>query len=706
MEKRKCDIVVAVAGNPNVGKSTLFNVLTGKIAHVANWPGVTVERKEGEKTYKGRRICFVDLPGTYGISATSLEEVIAREYIISEEPDVVLVLIDGTAPERTLYLPVQILELTPSVVIAITKSDLIHRTGIHIHVDKLEEKLGVPVVEVSAIQGSGLRELMDAIIAVAEGRRRRKEILKINYRGLEPFISEIEKAVRKYEVLPEYPPRWLAIRLLEGDPRLEEIIKKRGREDFLRKIKNIIDAVKHSIGKEPVELITTARFNFVDSIAREVVVRISVEEKEGVFEKMIKHEIASLFISSLLLISVFSIIFTLNSGFPLNLIFRWLGWDFVAEILETYSIIGLMNRAFNFIAELSVSFLAELNIPYWLISLVSDGVISGVGSILSFLPLIILTFLLLSLLEDSGIAARLAYSYNSLLNKFGLSGRAIYPLVISFGCNVPGVLSSRAALEEEERIQIIISTPFVPCQARLIVILAFVTAYFSSNIIQALVMFAIYLIALGIAMLTSLIIRKFFFGKSEPPIFLLEIPPIHKPSLKVVWWLTWDYSKHFLKKAGVIILSLSMITWFLLNYGPAGIASSPKESFAAIIGNLLTPLLSLYGIPEEKAWMIGFALFQGLIAKEGLIESIAMLQGGNVNVKEALLALQLSPVQAFSLLLLFTLYVPCIPTIASIKQEISENKLMLVAVGFMLTIAIMLSLLVNTLLSFLWVGLR
>ncbi|RLE71557.1 MAG: ferrous iron transport protein B [Thermoprotei archaeon] len=704
MGDKKYNIIVAVAGNPNVGKSTLFNILTGKIAHVANWPGVTVERKEGEKVYKGRKIRFVDLPGTYGISATSLEEVIAREYIISGEPDVVLVLVDGTAPERTLYLPVQILELTPNVVIAITKSDLIHRVGIHIHVDKLEEILKVPVVEVSAIHGSGLRELLDAIIAVAEGRRRRKETLKIDYGGLEPFISEIEKIVRKSEILSEYPPRWLAIRLLEGDPRLEDIIRSRDGEDLLKNVRRVVEAVRRGIGKEPVELITTARFNYVDSVAREVVVRIRIEEKEGIFEKMVKHEVISIFVSSLLLISVFSIIFTLNSGFPLNLIFRLLGWMSIAEMLETYSIIGLMNELFNLLAGFLTQYLTELNTPSWLVSLLADGVISGVGSILSFLPLIILTFFLLSLLEDSGIAARLAYSFNSLLNKFGLSGRAIYPLVISLGCNVPGVLSSRAALEEEERVQIIISTPFVPCQARLIVILAFITTYFSSSIIQALVMFVIYLIALAIAMLTSLIIRRVLYGKSEPPLFLLEIPPIHKPSLKVVWWLTWDYSKHFLKKAGLIILSLSIATWFLLNYGPMGFATSPKDSFAAIIGKILTPFLSLYGISQEKAWMIGFALFQGLIAKEGLIESIAMLQGEGTSIKGALLALELTPVQAFSLLLLFTLYVPCIPTIASIKQEVSENKLVLIAVGLMLSIAIFLSLLVSTLLLWLWAG--
>ncbi len=698
MEERKCDIIVAVAGNPNVGKSTLFNVLTGKIAHVANWPGVTVERKEGERVYKGKKLCFVDLPGTYGISATSLEEVVAREYIISGEPDVVLVLIDGTAPERTLYLPIQILELTPNVVIAITKSDLIHKRGIHIHVDKLEEMLGVPVVEVSAIQGSGLRELLDAIVAVAEGRRGRKEVLKINYDGLEPFITEIEKVIRERGILPEYPPRWLAIRLLEGDPRLEEIIKNKG-EDVLSDIKRIVDAVKFSIGRNPAELVTIARFNYVDSIAREVVVRVKVEEKESFFEKIIQHEVSGIVFSSVFLISVFSIIFTLNSGFPLNLIFHWLGWDALAEVIETYSIIGLMDRIFALIADSLASFLEGLGAPPWLVSLVSDGVISGVGSVLSFLPLLFLTFFMLSLLEDSGIAARLAFSFNSLLNKFGLSGRAIYPVIISFGCNVPGVLSSRAVLEEEERIQLILSIPFVPCQARLIVILAFVTAYFSSSLMQAAVMFTIYLIALGIAMLISLTIRILLFRKSESPIFLLEIPPVHRPSLKVVWWLTWDYSKHFLRKAGIIILSLSVATWFLLNYGPAGFISNPRESFASLIGSSLTPFLSLYGIPEKEAWIIGFALLQGLIAKEGLIESIAMLQGGGSSVKGALLALGLTPVQAFSLLILFTLYVPCIPTIASIKQETGKNKLTLLAIVIMLASALVLSLSVNAVLS-------
>ena len=699
--KEQCDIVVAVAGNPNVGKSTLFNVLTGETARVGNWPGVTVERKEGVRVYKNKKFCFVDLPGTYGISATSLEEIVAREYIISGEPNVVLVLVDGTAPERTLYLPIQILELMPNVVIAVTKADMTHKMGIHIHIDKLEARLGVPVVEVSAIQGSGIRELLEAILAVTGKKRGREKPLRIDYGGLEPIISEVEKIIKKYNILKMYPARWVAIRLLEGDPRLEELIRKSGKADVLAKIKQISSSARQSIGRDLGEIIAVSRFNFVDNLVKEIVVRIAVEEKTKLFEEIFQHEIAGVVFSSLFLVLFFSLVFTINSGFPLDVIFCWLGWKQLAELLASYSLLGLMDEIFSFINATIAQLLESYNVQPWLISLITDGIISGVGSVLSFLPLLIITFFLLSILEDSGLAARLAYSYNSLLSKFGLSGRAIYPIVISFGCNVPGILSSRTALEEEERQQLIFSVPFVPCQARLIVIIAFATAYFSSSVMQALVMFMVYAVSLIVAILTSSLFRRFMFRKKEAPIFLLEIPPIHKPSLKVVWWLTWDYSKHFLRKAGLIILSLSIVTWFLLNHGPSGFTYNPKESYAAILGNFLAYFLSLYGVPKESAWIIGFALIQGFIAKEGLIEAIALLEGGEANVKDALLALGLNPVQAFSLLILFTLYVPCIPTVAAIKQEIGKNSLTLLIILYMFAVAIALSLLVNTILSIL-----
>jgi len=694
------EIIVAVAGNPNVGKSTLFNVLTGETVHVANWPGVTVELKQGIKKYKDKIIRFVDLPGTYGISALSLEETIAREFIVNGKPDVVLVLADSTAPERTLYLPIQILELTPKVVVALTKSDLAHSLGVHIHVDKLEAKLGVPVILVSAIKGYGIRELLDAIIDVAMGKKGRDKPLEVDYNGLEPFIKEIETYIRDSKALANYPKRWAAVRLLEGDSRLEELLEKAGESRILAKIKEIRISIKHSIGKEPSEIAIVSRFNYVDSIVKEVVVRvikhrIVAEELERIFQ----HVVLGPIISLILLFTVFFIIFAINTGFPLNMIFRSIGLAQLAEYVETYNIAGILELAFDELSSGVRAILESYNTAPWIISLITDGVIPGIGSVITFLPLIVLVAFFLSILEDSGIAPRIAIAFNNIFIRFGLTGRAIFPYIISIGCNVPGVLASRASIEEEERAGIIISVPFIPCQARLIVILAFVTAYFKSPVYQAGAIISIYILAFTIALFTALLTRRVMYRKREKPELILEIPPIHRPSLKVVWWLTWDYSKHFLKKAGTIIFLLSVITWYLINYGPTGLVVDPVQSYGGMLGKMLSPLLIPFGINPELSWKTAYALVNGFVAKESLIETIVLLEGGKIDVSNALLALGLSPLQAYSLLVFMTLYVPCLATIAVVYMESRSVKLTLGVTLYMVIIAYILSLIIYHLLS-------
>ena len=698
--KYGCNIVVAVAGNPNVGKSTLFNVLTGEIAHVANWPGVTVERKEGVREFEGRKLCFVDLPGTYGITSASIEEIIAREYIISGEPDVILVLVDSTAPERTLYLPIQILELTPKVVIALTKTDLMHSSGIHVHIDKLESKLGgVPVIPVSAIKGVGLKELLRTLIEVAEGRKGRKEPLKINYGALEPFISEIEEIIKDSKALKNYPIRWAAIRLLEGDERLEEILEKHKELDKLKKIRELKEAIKRSIGKDPQELIITARFNFVDSISREVIVRVKKTSYMHTFEKILQHSILGPITSLFLILIAFLTAFVINTGFPLNIVFSLMGLDGIAEIIESYSLSSIFEEIFTYLSDFVNTILSGIA-PEWITSLICDGVIPGVGAVISFLPLIIMIMFFLALLEDSGIAPRLAVSFNNFFSKFGLSGRALYPLVIGLGCNVPAVMSSRTAIEDEERVQIIFSSPFIPCQARLVVILAFTSAFFKSVIERALVIVSLYIMGILVYLITSLIIRRLLFKIKEAPELIIELPPIHKPNAKVVWWITWDYTKHFLRKAGLIIFTLSIITWFMLNYGPSGQVNDITESYAFIIGKAISPILKPFNMPTETSWKIGFTLFQGFIAKEAVVESIVLLEGGErINVADALRALNINSIQAFTLLLFITLYVPCIATLAVMYAEFRNTKLTILSIVYIIAIAYVISLITYAILT-------
>jgi ferrous iron transport protein B len=341
------DVTVAIVGNPNVGKSTLFNVLTGELAHVSNWPGTTVARKEGVREWMGVRIRFVDLPGIYGLSASTLEEVITREYVVNERPDLIVVLVDATIPERSLYLPIQLLELTPNVVIVFTKVDETSRLGIHIHFDKLEAMLGVPVIPTSAIKGVGIRDLLNTIVELTRSKRKFKELM-INYGGLEPFINEISKIVVSSKVLKPYPTRWVAIRLLEGDKRLEELLMNSNELDILNSVLKVRESVRRSIGRDPSELAIGVRYEFVSSIAKEVVVRV---ERKGGSEELIaevfQKPVLGVLASSLLLLTSFMLIFTVNTGFPLNMIFRFLGLEGLAEFLETYSLSGVLGHAFN-----------------------------------------------------------------------------------------------------------------------------------------------------------------------------------------------------------------------------------------------------------------------------------------------------------------------------------------------------------------------
>ncbi len=693
MKSKDCDIVVALAGNPNVGKSTLFNVLTGETTHVGNWPGVTVELKEGLTEFSGFKICFVDLPGTYGLGATSLEEVVAREFIVTQKPDIVAVLVDATAPERTIFLAIQILELTPNVMLVFTKVDEAHSRGIHIHYDKLEQYLGVPVVPVSSIKGEGIRELLRTITEFNK-RRKRKEALKLDYNGLNYFIEDVKNALSSSKALSIYPPRWAAIRLLEGDERLEELLVKAGEREVLHEVGRVKEAALRSLGMDVAGFMMRARFEFGDSIIKKVVVRARVREKTGV--DVFQRPIAGPLLSVAMLFGVFLTIFSVNTGFPLNIVADFLGMHSLAEELESYSISGLMNSLFTFLSGAVKSAFAS-QLPAWALSLITDGIIAGVGAVLSFFPLILMVFLFLATLEDSGLAPRMAMSFHPIFSKFGLSGRAIYPYLISLGCNVPGVLVSRASLEEQERYEVMFSTPFIPCQARLVVALAFASAISRSPIIQSGVLLLVYGVGIGAALLTSLIIRRAYFKVKSNPELILELPPLHKPKIKVVWWLTWDNTKHFLRKAGLIIFFLSIIIWGLLYLGPDGYLPDKysenffQYSYASELGRAIAPLLKPFGLNDAQAWRVGFALINGFMAKEVILSSLAMLYGKS-NVVGAINALRLTAPQALSILIFITLYVPCMATLAVLYQESRSIKLTVVAVLYMIGVAYLMSL--------------
>jgi len=686
----ECDIVVAVAGNPNVGKSTLFNRLTGELVHVANWPGVTVARSEGRVIFDGRRICFVDLPGTYGLSSTSPEERVARDYIVSGEPDVILVLADALAPERTLYLPVQVLELTSRVIVAFNKIDAAHAAGIHIHVDGFSRELRTPVIAISASTGQGLDELLRIIVEEASQPPRR-EPLTINYGTLEPYIDRLVEMIKPRLRSDEpYPARWIAVKLLEGDEDVEKYVEQHYGQDPVEEALRMAGEYAETYGRPPSETAISSRYSFVDSLVRRHVVRKRVEYKPSRMDEMFLKPVLGPLLSTLILFLILFIAFTVNTGFPLNLVFSYMGYEGIAEALEKYSLSGLLGMLFNMAGNATSSGLSGIA-PDWLTSLIANGIIGGVGAVLSFLPLIMIVYALLGALEDSGLAARIAMSFDSTFRRFGASGKAVFPYILSLGCNVPGVLSTRALEEREERIAVALSVPLVPCQARLVVIMAFASVLFKGGLTQALVVLSIYLLAITLALIVGKAIRALLLGKKEPPELLLEIPPIHNPSWRVVWWHTWDNSKHFLKKAGTVILVLSMVSWFLLSYGPGGAVNNPANSYAAMLGRLISPLASMYGVHGDTAWKLAYAFENGFIAKEGVLDAVMLLYPQAKSVSDAVRALGINAVQAYSFLVAMTLYVPCVATIAVIYSETRRASYAALTIAYMIVLAIIVS---------------
>ncbi len=688
----KREITVAVMGQPNVGKSTLFNILTGRNVHVANWPGVTVERHEGWREYRGYRLHFVDLPGIYGLSASTLEEVIARSYLVSGEPDVVLVLIDSTIPERTMYLLLEVLELYPRTIAVFTKSDLAHPQGIHINPHALERRLGIPVIMVSAATGQGVEELLEAIVRVGEGVAGRREPLKINYGDLEPFIHSAEEILSKTSLAQDYPVRWLAIRLLEGDSDLEARLREHGEDEALRRILRLREEIRSILRRRPEEVFAQRRFNYLMEVIRGCIVRIE-KARMGVherFDQLIMHPFIGPIISFLILIALFIIVFTINTGFPLNLILEAMGYGEAASAIEEYSLAGLMDHAIGYLGEYVADALEGS--PDWLVSLVVDGVIGGVGAVLVFLPLITLIALMLALLEDSGLAPRIAVSLNNLLNRIGLSGHAVFPMTLSLGCNVPAVMATRATPNYRERIRLLLTIPFIPCQARLVVILAFASALHGIG--------GVALVAMSYtgAFLVFSLINKVLYtrerrkGYAEEPELLLEIPPLHRPLPKVIWWLTWDSVKHFLRKAGTIIFLVSIIAWAMLYYTPSlRPAEDPGESIGAGLAKIFSPLLYPLGLNSDQAWMIAYALIIGFLAKEAVVGSLAILTGSS-GAGEAVEALGLSDPQIAGLTMFSVLYVPCVATLAVIYGESRSIKLTLLAIALMLIVAYITSL--------------
>ena len=660
------ELHVAFVGNPNCGKTTLFNAYTGARLKVANWPGVTVEKKEGNMQYHGNRYKLVDLPGTYSLTSYTMEERLTRQYIFEDDVDVIIDVADASALERNLYLTIQLIELGKPVVLALNMMDIVEERGMEIDMHRLPEMLGIPVVPVSARKRTGLEVLMHAVehhknspahgfehhhSKGAHRHDHHDEYVMVYSDEIEDKIDAvIERLEVKYPDMKNY--RWHALKFLEQD---EEILSK-----YPIDVTDIIDRSYESD-------IINQRYDFIDEIMDEVMVNKSVKSRfTDKIDSVVTHRIWGVPVFFAIMAVVFFLTFT------------------IGDWLKGYFELGL--EYFSDAVRNALEFAGAGDL---IVSLTVDGIIAGVGGILTFLPNIFILFLALAFLEDSGYMSRVAYVMDGIMGKLGLSGRAFIPMLLGFGCTVPAVMASRALEDPKDRLKTILVTPFMSCSARLPVYVLLSSMFFGSYAMLA--AFSMYVIGLCVAILLAFVMGKLSDG-GEKHNLLIELPEYKTPNARTIAIYVWEKIKDYLTKAGTTIFLASIVLWAVLNFGPSGLTSDMSQSFAAMIGRFIAPALALAGL---GSWQLAVALISGIAAKEVVVSSMSVLFGisnissaeGMANLAALLGSTGFTAVNAYSMMLFCLLYVPCAATIAMIKRETKSVKWMLVSIVMHIGIA-------------------
>jgi len=645
-------LTVALAGQPNVGKSTVFNLLTGLSQHVGNWPGKTVEQKTGTYKYNGSTIHLVDLPGTYSLTANSLEEVIARDYIIKERPDVVVALMNAASLERNLYLVAELLPLPSRVVVGLNMVDVAASEGMKIEPLVLEAALGVPVVPMVAPKNQGLRELMETVDRLAHG--------EIPY---QPHIPEIREDHRQVledlhgliaEYVPEpYPSDWIALKLLEGDTEITRMMRDECLPaDCWAEVHAILMA-----HEDAVLAVASGRYEWVGRMIRAAVTRPRVGQitLTGRLDRWATHPLWGLVILAGILGLVFWLTFAI--GTPLQ------------SLLNTYVVGGLSSLASQWLA----------GAPGWISGLVVDGIIGGAGMVVTFLPILVIFFAVLALLEDMGYMARAAYVMDRFMHLMGLHGKSFMPLFLGFGCNVPAVMGTRIIDSQRGRLLTILLAPLVPCAARMMIVV-FITPIFFGRA-ATLVAWGLIATTLAVLAVTGVLLNRWVL-KGERAAFIMELPLYHRPNLRTIGLQVWQNSGEFLKRAGSLILVMAVIVWALstLPHGEIG------SSYLASLGKALAPLGALMGLN----WEMIVALLASFVAKENAIATMSILfsSGGETASLGAALSGTMTPAAALAFLVVQMLFIPCVATVAVIKQETRSWKWTAFSVGLLLVISV------------------
>ena len=674
-------VKIALAGNPNSGKTTLFNALTGSNQFVGNWPGVTVEKKEGK--LKGHKdVVIMDLPGIYSLSPYTLEEVVARNYLINERPDVILNIVDGTNIERNLYLSTQLMELGIPVIMAVNMMDVVEKNGDKIHINKLSEKLGCEVVEISALKGTGISKAAEKAVALAQKKTANARVHE--------FDTVVEKAVEDVENrldsgVPQEQKRFFAIKLLEKDDKIQEQMK------VVPDVSDIIKQLEDSLDDDTESIITNERYVYISSIIGDCCTKnkkseLSVSDK---IDRIVTNRWAALPIFAAVMFVVYYVSVTT-----------------VGALLTDWTNDTLFGE---WIVPGVTSALESIHCADWLTSLIADGVVGGVGAVLGFVPQMLVLFIFLAFLESCGYMARVAFIMDRIFRKFGLSGKSFIPMLIGSGCGVPGVMASRTIENDRDRKMTVMTTTFVPCGAKLPIIALIAGAFFDN---AGWVSWSAYFVGIAAIICSGIILKKTKMFAGEPAPFVMELPAYHMPTVGNVLRSMWERGWSFIKKAGTIITLSTIILWFLMNFGwadgsfgmldfgdleGAALEAAQAECILAKIGSAIAWIFTPLGWTQGgNGWKMAVAAVSGLIAKENVVATFGMLFGFAEVAEDGAefwgnLASVMTPIAAYGYLVFNLLCAPCFAAMGAIKREMNNTKWFWFAIGYQCGLAYIVS---------------
>ena len=675
-------VKIALAGNPNCGKTTLFNALTGSNQFVGNWPGVTVEKKEGK--LKGHKdVVIMDLPGIYSLSPYTLEEVVARNYLIGDRPDAILNIVDGTNIERNLYLSTQLMELGIPVIMAINMMDLVEKNGDKIHIDKLSKKLGCEVVEISALKGTGIQKAAEKAVALAQQKKNMVPVHEFS-KDAEEVITEVENKLTG--IVAEDQKRFFAIKLLEKDDKIKEQMKS------VPDVSNEIKEMEDRFDDDTESIITNERYVYISSIIGECISKSSKEKLTT------SDKIDRIVTNRWLAIPIFAVVMFLV---------YYVSVTTIGSILTDWTNETLFGE---WIIPGAQSLFENIGCADWLTGLIVDGVISGVGAVLGFVPQMLVLFLFLAFLESCGYMARVAFIMDRVFRKFGLSGKSFIPMLIGSGCGVPGVMASRTIESDRDRKMTIMTTTFIPCGAKLPIIALIAGAFFNN---AGWVAWSAYFVGVAAIVCSGIILKKTKMFAGDPAPFVMELPAYHWPTVGNVLRSMWERGWSFIKKAGTIITLSTIILWFLMNFGwtdagfgmlsfdgleGAALEAAQAECILAKIGSAIGWIFTPLGWTQSgNGWKMAVAAVSGLIAKENVVATFGMLFGFAEVAEDGAefwgnLAAVMTPVAAYGYLVFNLLCAPCFAAMGAIKREMNNAKWFWFAIGYQCGLAYVVSL--------------